>query len=396
MKINKLFYSSLILILLIPFVSAEVVIGDDTQPTYGVVIEHPIVYSGGNGSTYNNTYYYNITGNYINKSGDVMGEVDNISETNRFRYNMPAGYTPDNHSVISLGGEFDGALMGLIDYVSTQIFGQAKNDGTAANYVGVLGYADRQRNNSEIAGFTGIGAGGAYPGVAVAIDNENYSTAAFLAEGYSTYGIQSLQMGTGYLAKFEKSGGNSVWIDNNAVINSNVPNGNPPLIVDSTNLVTNLNSDLWDGYNIPVLVNNTYLYSLEGVLSRETVSTPVGECPEGYVVNGTTSTGVTCVLGGNISITGETYNVTGSQWLYNTSNTFEFNETHLIDIIVSLIQTYVGSNYLMLNTTNGPLTGNLEISKSDPELKLNDSLYSRFTRSDTNNKAVVYNQITKS
>ena len=54
------------------------------------------------------------------------------------------------------------------------------------------------------------------------------------------------------------------------------------------------------------------------------------------------------------------------------------------------------SSYLKLDTSNDPLTGNLEISKITPEIKWTDtgnSEYSRILRSDTSNKFTAYNRI---
>lgn len=58
--------------------------------------------------------------------------------------------------------------------------------------------------------------------------------------------------------------------------------------------------------------------------------------------------------------------------------------------------TDLESTYLKLDTTNDPLTGDLEISKADPESRLTDTgngSYTRITRTDTNNTATRYSQV---
>jgi len=283
--------------------------------------------------------YINGTGNasnFINKSGDIMDNVDTGTFLNRFRFNMPVGYTADNNSVISLGGEYDGsgAFGGQpVDTYSTQGFFQATNDGTAGVYLGVIGYADSSRDAAEIAGIGGMAYGnGAVALYGVGGTNAQEISALGYFQGYADNGIYIMQQGTGNLATFSKYGGKTVYIGNDGVINSNVHTGTSPFSVSSTTVNLNLNAELWNGYSFPALDDGKYLYNNGTDLRWQTVSGGGG---------------------------GDT-------------------------------------DYLMLNTSNNPLTGNLEISKSDPELKLIDSLYSRFTRSDTNNKAVVYNQITKS
>lgn len=60
--------------------------------------------------------------------------------------------------------------------------------------------------------------------------------------------------------------------------------------------------------------------------------------------------------------------------------------------------TAIDSTFLKLDTTNDPLTGNLEISKADPEMRLTDtgdSEYTRITRSDTGGLAARYNRCEK-
>lgn len=52
------------------------------------------------------------------------------------------------------------------------------------------------------------------------------------------------------------------------------------------------------------------------------------------------------------------------------------------------------NQYLLTDCSNDPLTGNLEISKADPEIRLTDTGNSQYTRlllSDTSNKAIRYN-----
>jgi hypothetical protein len=99
------------------------------------------------------------SGGYVLKAGDTMGSVDTSTSLNRFRYNMPEGFTPESHSVLSLGGETDGSLatLGLpAGFYSSQIFAQAKDDGTAAyNYFGLWGRADARRSNAEAVGILG-------------------------------------------------------------------------------------------------------------------------------------------------------------------------------------------------------------------------------------------------
>jgi hypothetical protein len=76
-------------------------------------------------------------------------------------------------------------------------------------------------------------------------------------------------------------------------------------------------------------------------------------------------------------------------WSYNPF-------TKKLDAIRSLA-SLVGT-FLKLDTSNDPLTGNLEISKADPELRLTDtgdSEYSRWIRSDTDKKATLLNRVTK-
>jgi len=61
------------------------------------------------------------------------------------------------------------------------------------------------------------------------------------------------------------------------------------------------------------------------------------------------------------------------------------------------ISVLADDNYLRLDTSNDPLTGNLEISKADPEIRLTDSgngEYTRITKSDTLNEASLLNRIT--
>ncbi len=101
----------------------------------------------------------------ILKAGDEMGDTSNSTSLNRFRFNMPAGYTPDDNAVVSIGGEYDGSLVSVslgfpANYLSTQVFGQAKNDGTAiAAYVGLFGMADTTRNPQEVVAMAGVAYG---------------------------------------------------------------------------------------------------------------------------------------------------------------------------------------------------------------------------------------------
>jgi len=64
--------------------------------------------------------------------------------------------------------------------------------------------------------------------------------------------------------------------------------------------------------------------------------------------------------------------------------------------IDTALGTTIPATYLKLDTSNDPLTGNLEISKADPELRLTDSgdsEYTRLTRTDTTKKATRYNRV---
>ncbi len=56
------------------------------------------------------------------------------------------------------------------------------------------------------------------------------------------------------------------------------------------------------------------------------------------------------------------------------------------------------NDFLRLDTTNGPLTGDLELNKADPELRLTDtgnSEYSRIVRADTSNALELKNRISR-
>jgi hypothetical protein len=67
-----------------------------------------------------------------------------------------------------------------------------------------------------------------------------------------------------------------------------------------------------------------------------------------------------------------------------------------LDKIQSL--TSLDLRYLKLDTSNNPLTGNLNISKADPEIRLTDigdNEYSRLIRIDTNKKLNLYNRVTR-
>ena len=81
---------------------------------------------------------------------------------------------------------------------------------------------------------------------------------------------------------------------------------------------------------------------------------------------------------------------------------WEFGNDLQVDGNITLSGTVDGvdvstipTTYLKLDCSNDPLTGNLEISKADPEYRLTDtgnSEYSRWIRSDTNNKMNFYNR----
>lgn len=66
--------------------------------------------------------------------------------------------------------------------------------------------------------------------------------------------------------------------------------------------------------------------------------------------------------------------------------------------VLSTIVSNVSGNFLLLDTSNGPLTGDLEITTVDPEIRLTDSgnsEYTRVTKSDTSNLAARYNRVLK-
>jgi cytoskeletal protein CcmA (bactofilin family) len=100
------------------------------------------------------------------KTGDTMGETNSGAALNRFRFNIPAAETPDNNAVVSIGGEHRGSLEALgfpANTFSTSLFSEAKNDGTAAYYIGLWGKADKRRNASEHVAIAGEAYGsGAY------------------------------------------------------------------------------------------------------------------------------------------------------------------------------------------------------------------------------------------
>ena len=76
----------------------------------------------------------------------------------------------------------------------------------------------------------------------------------------------------------------------------------------------------------------------------------------------------------------------------NDNSYFDFNY-NINDLATS---TIISSNYLKLDCSNDPLTGNLEISKADPEIRLTDSgndEYTRLVKSDTDNEFILINKI---
>ena len=91
---------------------------------------------------------------------------------------------------------------------------------------------------------------------------------------------------------------------------------------------------------------------------------------------------VTTITGGNYTgvgnITGTDVDISAGTGDITTSGT---------------ISGGAGSNMLRLDTTNDPLTGNLEISKADPELRLTATEYARMVKSDTTNYAYQYNRV---
>src|SRR3990167_9999886 len=69
---------------------------------------------------------------------------------------------------------------------------------------------------------------------------------------------------------------------------------------------------------------------------------------------------------------------------------------HISSGVYSALTSGLSTGYSLLDGSNQPFTGNIEISKVDPELRLTDtgnSEYSRLTRADANNQMVLYNRI---
>lgn len=78
----------------------------------------------------------------------------------------------------------------------------------------------------------------------------------------------------------------------------------------------------------------------------------------------------------------------------------EYKELNIFTGNLDATRSDVGINgqWLRLDTTNDPLTGNLEIQKADPEIKLTDtgdSNNTRIIRSDTDGKMNLYNTVLK-
>jgi len=208
-------------------------------------------------------------GSYIAKTGDTMGQVLTAeSSTNRFRYNMPDGFTPGINSVISVGGEYDGGANGNSAWfpagsISTQIFGQARNDGTASGgifggiYAGVIGMADANEDAYDAIGLTGIAYGpGSFGGVISAGDPTTSSYGGLLIGGYMNgFGLQVNNSDpTGTVADFTSNGSDILSIDN-AATHFNAPayfGGNPDGVISTWLDETEQNNlALWgrNGYN---------------------------------------------------------------------------------------------------------------------------------------------------
>jgi len=175
--------------------------------------------------------------------GDVVGNVNSGDPNlNRFRFNMPAGYIIDNNAVILAGGEYDGSMATFgfpTDTMTAQIFGQAKNDGSATIYVGIMGLCDTNRNPYEMIAIAGSaygpGAYGLYFGGGTSTDP--ISTLAYI-DGYSSdHGLWVQQRYAGSpVATFQHSGTTILEILQNRVnINENVYFGTAGMMVNLTN-----------------------------------------------------------------------------------------------------------------------------------------------------------------
>jgi len=109
--------------------------------------------------------------NYVYKYGETFGNVlDSDTTFNRFRYNMPGSYTPNDNAVINMGGEFDGGIDLLAypaDTFSAGLFSQAYNDSTATYYAGLYGKADATRDAAEIVAIAGEAYGASAVGLSV-------------------------------------------------------------------------------------------------------------------------------------------------------------------------------------------------------------------------------------
>ena len=146
-------------------------------------------------------------------NGDVVGNVNSGDvNLNRFRFNMPAGYTPDNNAVILVGGEYDGSMATFgfpADSITAQIFSQAKNDGSAVLYAGIVGLCDTNRDPYEMIAIAGSaygpGAYGIYLGGGTSTDP--ISTLAYI-DGYSSdHGLWVQQRySSSPIATFQHSG----------------------------------------------------------------------------------------------------------------------------------------------------------------------------------------------
>ncbi len=86
---------------------------------------------------------------------------------------------------------------------------------------------------------------------------------------------------------------------------------------------------------------------------------------------------------------------------WNSDGTYKANvdiEGRLYSADITYGGTDISSVFLKLDGSNAPLTGNLGITKADPEMRLTDSgdsEYSRWVRSDTDGKVILYNRTQK-
>ncbi|RLJ08590.1 MAG: hypothetical protein DRP12_00045 [Candidatus Aenigmatarchaeota archaeon] len=165
----------------------------------------------------------------LRRTGDSVGTVDTGTSLNRYRFNQPAGTVQDNNSVVSLGGEYDGSLATFgfpANTLSAQLFCQARNDGTATIYAGVMGWCDTNRNPYEMIAVGGAaygaGAYGLYFGGGTSADP--IECLAYI-DGYSSnHGLWVNQRYSGSpVATFQYSGSSVLEIQHDRVnINEDV------------------------------------------------------------------------------------------------------------------------------------------------------------------------------